>query len=124
MKIKSIAAVGAMGVGLGLASFIGGTGTASADCNAGHDPDRLERRRHASCNVDVAASFVRQTDEPVSTTSTFSSTARTCEDGSDLAALASGPARHVRRTASWASGRFLVRTRSPDPVAAGSLDGP
>jgi hypothetical protein len=31
MKIKSIAAVGAMGVGLGLASFIGGTGAASAD---------------------------------------------------------------------------------------------
>jgi hypothetical protein len=31
MKIKSIAAVGAMGVGLGIASFIGGTGTASAD---------------------------------------------------------------------------------------------
>ena len=33
MKIKSIAAVGAMGVGLGVASFIGGTGTASAACN-------------------------------------------------------------------------------------------
>ena len=31
MKIKSVAAVGAMGVGLGVASFIGGTGTASAD---------------------------------------------------------------------------------------------
>ncbi len=30
MKIKSIAAVGALGVGLGVASFIGGTGTASA----------------------------------------------------------------------------------------------
>jgi hypothetical protein len=32
MKIKSIAAVGALGVGLGVASFIGGTGTASAAC--------------------------------------------------------------------------------------------
>jgi hypothetical protein len=31
MKIKSVAAVGAFGVGLGVASFIGGTGTASAD---------------------------------------------------------------------------------------------
>jgi hypothetical protein len=30
MKIKSIAAVGAMGVGLGLASLVGGTGVASA----------------------------------------------------------------------------------------------
>ena len=37
MKIKSVAAVGAMGVGLGVASFIGGTGTASAgpaECDA------------------------------------------------------------------------------------------
>ena len=33
MKIKSIAAVGALGVGLGLASFIG-AGTASADCSS------------------------------------------------------------------------------------------
>src|SRR6476469_5952056 len=31
MKIKSVAAVGAIGVGIGLASFIGGTGTASAE---------------------------------------------------------------------------------------------
>jgi hypothetical protein len=31
MNIKSVAAVGALGVGLGVASFIGGTGTASAD---------------------------------------------------------------------------------------------
>ena len=31
MKIKSVAAVGALGVGVGIASFIGGTGTASAD---------------------------------------------------------------------------------------------
>jgi hypothetical protein len=35
MKIKSIAAVGAMGVGLGIASLVGGTGTASAEeCGA------------------------------------------------------------------------------------------
>jgi hypothetical protein len=33
MKIKSIAAVGAMSVGLGLASLVGGTGVASADCS-------------------------------------------------------------------------------------------
>ncbi len=31
MKIKSVVAVGAMGVGLGLASFVG-AGTASAAC--------------------------------------------------------------------------------------------
>jgi hypothetical protein len=35
MKIKSIAAVGAMGVGLGLAGLVGGTATASAEeCGA------------------------------------------------------------------------------------------
>src|SRR4051812_12342264 len=34
MKIKSIAAVGAMGVGLGLAGLVGGTGVASADCSS------------------------------------------------------------------------------------------
>ena len=44
MKIKSIAAVGAMGVGLGIASFIGGTGTASAACDEAITPP-LERHQ-------------------------------------------------------------------------------
>lgn len=34
MMIKSIAAAGALGVGLGLASLVGGTGVASADCSS------------------------------------------------------------------------------------------
>ncbi len=53
MKIKSIAAVGALGAGLGIASFIGGTGTASAACDQVPTPP-LER---ASCLVtpDLAA---------------------------------------------------------------------
>jgi hypothetical protein len=39
MKIKSVAAVGAMGLGLGFASFIGGTGTASAGPGTCPPPD-------------------------------------------------------------------------------------
>ena len=38
MKIKSIAAVGAMGIGLGLASVLGGTGVASAGCSNSTQP--------------------------------------------------------------------------------------
>lgn len=34
MKIKSLAAAGAIGVGLGLAGLFGGTGVASADCSS------------------------------------------------------------------------------------------
>ncbi len=47
MKIKSIAAVGAMGVGLGLAGLIGGTGTASAACS--DDPTTRRRWQRANC---------------------------------------------------------------------------
>jgi hypothetical protein len=59
MKIKAVAAVGAMGVGLGVASFIGGTGTASAACAEATTPI-LER---ANCLVsqDVGA-FLNSTD--------------------------------------------------------------
>ena len=39
MKIKSVVAVGAMGIGLGLASLVGGTGVASADCSSATIPN-------------------------------------------------------------------------------------
>lgn len=59
MKIKSIAAVGAMSAGLGIASFLGGTGTASAVCDQADTPP-LER---ANCLVskDLGA-FLDSTD--------------------------------------------------------------
>ncbi len=44
MKIKSIAAVGALGVGLGIAGFVGGTGTASAACGRDDSPPLPTRR--------------------------------------------------------------------------------
>src|SRR5690242_709025 len=53
MKIKSIAAVGAMGVGLGIASFIGGTGTASAAC--GDIPNPLLERVNCLVSQDLGA---------------------------------------------------------------------
>ena len=53
MKIKSIAAVGAMGVGLGIASFIGGTGTASAAC--GDVPNPLLERANCLVSQDLEA---------------------------------------------------------------------
>ncbi len=59
MKIKSIAAVGAMSAGLGIASFLGGTGTASADCGEATTPI-LER---ANCLVSQdLAGFANSTD--------------------------------------------------------------
>jgi len=59
MKIKSIAAVGAMGVGLGIASFLGGTGTASAACGEVTAPplERLE----CFTNAELGA-FLNSTD--------------------------------------------------------------
>ena len=45
MKIKSVVAVGAMGVGLGLAGLIGGTATASADCSSRHPNPDVDRAR-------------------------------------------------------------------------------
>lgn len=39
MKIKSVLAVGAMGVGLGVAGLVGGTATASAACSDPTDPN-------------------------------------------------------------------------------------
>ena len=59
MKIKSIAAVGAMGVGLGIASFVGGTGVASAAC--GDVPNPLLERANCLVSQDLAA-FANSTD--------------------------------------------------------------
>ncbi len=53
MKFKSVAAVGAMGLGMGIASFIGGTGTASAEC--GDVPNPLLERANCLVSQDLAA---------------------------------------------------------------------
>ena len=77
MKIKSVAAVGAMGVGLGIASFIGGTGTASAACNQATTPP-LER---ISCltNADLAA--FGESINPAANINTFLNGTDTTEGG-------------------------------------------
>jgi hypothetical protein len=67
MKIKSIAAVGAMGVGLGLASFIGGTGTASAECGLITTPP-LER---ANCLVSQDLAGFADSINPANQINTF-----------------------------------------------------
>ena len=62
MKIKSIAAAaGAMGVGLGIAGFIGGTGTASAACGDDHPHPRLER---VNCLVNRAIAAFGDSVDP------------------------------------------------------------
>ena len=67
MKIKSIAAVGAMGVGLGVASFIGGTGTASAACGDLTTPP-LER---ANCLVSQDLAAFGDSIDPAQAVDTF-----------------------------------------------------
>ena len=63
MKIKSIAAVGAMGVGLGLASFIGGAGTASAGLAATDAAPPVDANRVACVSQRALGEFLR-TDPP------------------------------------------------------------
>lgn len=67
MKIKSIAAVGAMGVGLGVASFIGGTGTASAACGDLTTP-LLER---ANCLVSQDLAGFQESIDPAANIDTL-----------------------------------------------------
>jgi hypothetical protein len=67
MKIKSIAAVGAMGVGLGIASFIGGTGTASAAC----DDTQIPIGERANCLVSQDISGFLQSTDPFTAVNTF-----------------------------------------------------
>ena len=59
MKIKSIAAVGAMGVGLGLASFVGGTGTASAETRADDDPPIHAEQCRMRVPIEQTGEFLR-----------------------------------------------------------------
>ncbi|WP_123023308.1 hypothetical protein [Mycolicibacterium stellerae] len=67
MKIKSIAAVGAMGLGLGFASFIGGTGTASAECGLPTTPP-AER---VSCLVNADLSEFASSTNPANQLNTL-----------------------------------------------------
>lgn len=73
MRIKSVAAVGALGVGLGIASFIG-AGAASASCTS--DPIPVSERVGCLVNADLATfagsvdpaanidTFLNGTDDP------------------------------------------------------------
>ena len=62
MRIKSVAAVGALGVGLGVASFIGGTGTASAD-QCGQPPIGLTPQ-NILCNIQAQGSSFAMSVSP------------------------------------------------------------
>jgi len=62
MKIKSVAAVGAFGVGLGVTSFIGGTGTASAD-QCGEVPIGITPT-NIICNVEAQAGTFAESISP------------------------------------------------------------
>jgi hypothetical protein len=63
MKIKSVAAVGAFGVGLGVASFIGGTGTASAD-QCGAPPIGIINPANIACVTNAEVSEFLRTTSP------------------------------------------------------------
>jgi hypothetical protein len=63
MKIKSFAAVGALGVGLGVASFIGGTGTASADV-CGAPPIGIINPANIACVTNAEVSEFLRTTSP------------------------------------------------------------
>ncbi len=78
MKIKSIAAVGAMGVGLGIASFIGGTGTASAACNDDTPPLTPAR---VECVTNANISTFLATTDPFTQVNTFLNGTDTTEGG-------------------------------------------
>ena len=111
MKIKSIAAVGAMGVGLGIAGLVGGTGTASAaECG---DPAARIAGAHRLHYHGTISTFARRISP--ATTSAFSQ-------------------RHRRTVRSWAcrTGRdvreqrrdFAERTAAPAARPATAADEP
>ena len=77
MKIKSIAAVGALSAGLGVASFIGGTGTASAAC--GDVPQDLVER--ANCLVTQDLGTFAETANPINGINTLINGGDPADDG-------------------------------------------
>jgi hypothetical protein len=82
MKIKSIAAVGAMGVGLGLASFVGGTATASAD-QCGESPTGFTPS-NIICNINAQTGTFAMSVNPATNIDTFlnGTSTTTCEPSS------------------------------------------
>ncbi len=67
MKIKSIAAAGAIGLGMGFAGLFVGAGTASAQCNQATTPP-LER---AQCLVNADIAGFLDSANPVNQVNTF-----------------------------------------------------
>jgi hypothetical protein len=69
MKTKSVAAVGALGLGLGIASFIGGTGTASAE-QCGEEPIGLTPS-NIICNINAQTGTFFMSVNPANQLDTF-----------------------------------------------------
>ena len=117
MKIKSIAAVGAMGIGLGLAGLVG-AGTASADCStpgtAGYTPP-LTPARVACVAAEQTNTFV-STANPATQIDTFlNGTTTTNPDGStsnDGLGIKDQPSTFVNSVVG--PGGFLDGPRSPE----------
>ena len=81
MKIKSIAAVGAMGIGLGFASFLG-AGTASAD-QCGESPTGFTPS-NILCNINAQTGTFAMSVSPQNQLGTFlnGTDSTTCQPGS------------------------------------------
>lgn len=109
MKIKSIAAVGAMGVGLGFASFIGGTGTASAACNDETDPLTPAR---VECVTNANIGTFLATTDPFTAVDTFLNGTTDEEGVNDGMGIKDQPATFVNSIVG--KGGFLDGPREPE----------
>jgi hypothetical protein len=78
MKIKSVVAVGAMGVGLGLAGLVGGTATASAACNETTPPLSIPR---VECVTNANIATFQDSINPANQLNTFLNGTDTTEGG-------------------------------------------
>jgi hypothetical protein len=121
MKIKSIVAVGAMGVGLGIAGLVGGTTTASADCSTG-DPappagpaytPPLTPARVACVTNEQLAEFARTTSPQYNIDVLLNGTVDGDGNNSGLGLL-DQPSTFVNSIVG--PGGFLDGPRSPDPA--------
>ncbi|RDH74936.1 hypothetical protein DVS77_28780 [Mycolicibacterium moriokaense] len=100
MKIKSIAAVGAMGVGLGFASFVAGTGTASATCNTPTTPP-AER---VSCLVNADLATFKDSISPANNINTFLHGTTDSDGNNDGLGILDQPQTFVNSLKDFASG--------------------
>jgi hypothetical protein len=112
MKIKSIAAVGAMGVGLGLAGFIG-AGTASAAPDPCEATPALTPARVACVAAQQTNTFI-STANPVTQVNTFINGTPTDTPFGSLGVAHQG---QTFVNSITGQGGFLDGPRSPDPDA-------